>query len=73
MPNIVFIEPKNRKTVVLKAGWHKINGLLVYTKQDVDVEYAEELRYPDYETKYPPLQHDPNMTLGKGRFSKFKD
>jgi hypothetical protein len=53
--------------------WHKINGLLVYTKQDVDVEYAEELRYPDYETKYPPLQHDPNMTLGKGRFSKFKD
>lgn len=73
MPNIVSIKSEDRKSTTLKAGWYKVNGLLVRIKQDVEVEYAEEFVLADYETKYPPLQHDPNGTLGKCRFSRFKD
>ena len=61
---------EDRKTTILKSGWYTIDGLLVEIKEDVKVEYTEEVYTPEYITKYPQLQH--SYSGGAGRFYKFK-
>lgn len=59
------------REVVIKAGYVAIDGLLYQLKEDITAIQCEEYHQPSYLKDFPPLTHDPNGTLGKGRFSKF--